>query len=88
MKLQPANGLLPEAGTMLPIDIQVVLPKSGEVKSVVVSAKVYFCQDEDVCLFEEVVFRVPVTDVASGGESTVELTYSLSPKAQTTTSPL
>ena len=88
VKLQPAKGLLPEGGTTLPIDIRIVLPTSGEVKSVVVGAKVYFCQDEDVCLFEEVVFRVPVTDVASSGESTVDLTYSLSPKAQTTTFPL
>ena len=88
MKLQPAKGLLPEDGTTLPVDIQIVLPESGEVTSVVVDAKVYFCQDEDVCLFEEVVFRVPVAGVASGGESTIDLTYSLSPKGRTTTFPL
>ena len=47
-----------------------------------VSAKVYFCQDEDVCLFEELVFAVPVGEVGSD-EGSVDLTYSLSPKAQT-----
>ena len=88
VKLQPAKGLLPEDGTSLPIDMRIVLPTSGAVKSVVVGAKVYFCQDKDVCLFEEVVFRVPVADVAPGSESTIDLTCSLSPKARTTAFPL
>lgn len=80
VKLQPTSGLLPEDRASLPVDIQVMLPSSGQVSLVMVVAKVYFCQDEDVCLFEEVVFRVPVGEVVSGSESTIDLSYSLSPK--------
>ena len=50
-----------------------------------VSAKVFFCQFEDVCLFKELVFAVPVGEVARGssGAGSIDLAYSLSPKAQT-----
>ena len=31
-----------------------------------INVVIYFCQENDVCLFEEVVFKVPFTDAAEG----------------------
>ena len=48
--------------------------------------KVYFCQDEDVCLFEEVVFDVPF-EGDDGGNVSVELEREVSARAPVTDLP-
>ncbi len=53
----------------------------GGVAVVRVLATVYFCQDNDVCLYQQVCFDVPVGGGSSGGA--VQLSYALSPKAVT-----
>ena len=88
VKLRPASGPLKEQGAALTADIRVDLPGGGgqqQVTQLGVNTKVYFCQDEDVCLFKELVFAVPVGEAASGssGEGSIELAYGLSPQAQT-----
>jgi hypothetical protein len=46
-----------------------------------VLAKVYFCQDGDVCLFEEVCFDAPLADVREGAAADVPLDHVLSAQA-------
>jgi hypothetical protein len=85
--LRPAGGPLKESGSRLSAEVQVGLPAGGQVLWVLVGCKVYFCQDEDVCLFEEVYFKVPVDAERSAGESSIVLSHVLSPKAQTVAFP-
>jgi hypothetical protein len=85
VRISPASGSLREEGSTLSADLRVELLPGREQRAAQlgVNAKVYFCQDEDVCLFEELIFAVPVGEVGSaGGGGTVDLTYSLSPRAQ------
>lgn len=57
----------------------------GSVAVVRVLATVYFCQDNDVCLYQQVCFDVPVGQGGKGsaGAAPVQLSYALSPKAVT-----
>ena len=84
VKVQPSSGSLQESGYSLTAAITAALPESGKVTSITVDCKIYFCQDESVCLFQEVVFRVPVSEQL-GAEQTQDITlrHSLSPKALT-----
>ena len=48
--------------------------------------KIFFCQDEDVCLFEEVVFDVPFAESWQQGDAVVALRHEVSAKAPPTAS--
>ena len=75
------SGSLQEQGSDLSAALSATLPGNEKVSSISVACKVYFCQDESVCLFQEVVFRVPVSEQRAPGEQNIMLRYSLSPKA-------
>ena len=83
VKFQPSTGQLKENGAEVSADVVVKLPGAVGVSGVLLACKVFFCQDQDVCLFEEVYFKVPVELGSAGGE--VVLSYALTPKAQTVT---
>ena len=82
VKLQPASGPLQESGSLLLANISATLPQGGQVSSLAISCKIYFCQDQSVCLFEEVLFRVPVTEqIETEQLQDITLRHTLSPKA-------
>ncbi len=82
VKLQPASGPLQESGSTLSASISAALPPGGHLSSLTIDCKIYFCQDESVCLFEEVLFRVPVTEQLGAGQpQDIRLRHTLSPKA-------
>ena len=84
VKLQPSSGSLQESGHSLTAAISAALPEIGTVTSITVDCKIYFCQDESVCLFQEVVFRVPVSEqLAAEQTQDITLRHSLSPRALT-----
>ncbi len=88
VKFQPSTGPLKENGAEVSADVVVRLPAADGVSGVLLACKVFFCQDQDVCLFEEVYFKVPVDKQSSGSAGgEVVLSYALSPKAQTTSFP-
>lgn len=81
-KLQPAVGLLQESGPNLLASISAALPQNGHINSLAIDCKIYFCQDKSICLFEEVLFRVPVTEELDTDQpQNVMLRHALSPKA-------
>jgi hypothetical protein len=47
-----------------------------------VLCKVYFCQDNDVCLFQEVCFDVPLAEAAAGAAASADVLLSFSLSAQ------
>jgi hypothetical protein len=53
----------------------------GQLTVVQVLCKVYFCQDNDVCLFEEVVFQVPLGAGGAAQQQVVELSHAVSSAA-------
>ena len=82
VKLQPASGPMQESGSTLSATVSAVLPKSGHISSLAIDCKIYFCQDESVCLFEEVLFRVPVNGQLDAEQpQDITLRHKLSPKA-------
>ena len=82
VRLQPANGSLQELGSTLTAVISAVVPEGSQVSSLTVDCKIYFCEEESVCLFEEVVFRVPVKEqLGSGQPQDITLAHSLSTRA-------
>ncbi len=84
VKLQPSSGSLQQLGSSLTAAISAALPENGSVGRVAVDCKIYFCQDENLCLFEEVVFRIPVSQqLAAEQTQDITLRHSLSPKAST-----
>ena len=84
VKLQPGSGSLQKSGSSLTAAISAALPDSGKVSSITVDCKIYFCQDESVCLFEEVAFRIPVSEqLAAEQTQDITLRHSLSRKAPT-----
>lgn len=88
VKFQPSTGQLKENGAEVSADVEVKLPGTDGVSGVILACKVFFCQDQDVCLFEELYFKVPVERQSSGSTGDeVVLSYALSPKAQTVTFP-
>lgn len=86
-RLKPASGAFRERGSHLSADVRLTLPQAAkQVSWVLIGCKIYFCQDEDVCLFEEVYFKVPVDSKASANAEEVgaiNVSYALSPKAPT-----
>ncbi|CAL5223491.1 g6016 [Coccomyxa viridis] len=82
VKLQPATGPLQESGSTLSASISAALPPGGHISSLAIDCKIYFCQEESVCLFEEVLFRVPVKEQLSTEQpQDITLRHTLSPKA-------
>lgn len=83
--LQPSAGALREQGADVFADLRVILRAATDtVTGILIGCKVFFCQDQDVCLFEEVYFKVPVgEELSSSAGGAVLLSYALSPKAQT-----
>ena len=75
------SGSVQEQGSVLSAALSATLPENEEVHSVSIACKIYFCQDESVCLFQELFFRVPVNEQRVPGEQNITLRYSLSPKA-------
>ncbi len=75
------SGSLQERGSVLSAVLSATLPENEKVSSVSIACKVYFCQDESVCLFQEVIFRVPVNEQRAPGEHNIALRYGLSPRA-------
>ena len=49
------SGSLQERGSVLSAVLSATLPENEKVSSVSIACKVYFCQDESVCLFQEVI---------------------------------
>lgn len=61
------------------------LPGGGAL--VRINAKVYYCQEGDVCLFDLVSFEVPIASDATGSASApMELQYAVHPRGQRSTS--
>ena len=84
VKLQPASSRLKESAEELSADVRVNMPAGDSVSGILIACKVFFCQDQDVCLFEEIYFKVPVGEAKAGlGGDEVPVSYALSPKAQT-----
>ena len=82
VKLQPADGPLQESGSNLLASISAALPQGGHVSSLAFDCKIYFCQDKSVCLFEEVLLRVPVKEQLDiEHPQNITLRHVLSPKA-------
>ena len=75
------SGSLQEQGSVLFAALSATLAESVKVSTLSIACKIYFCQDESVCLFEEVIFRVPVNEQRAPGKQDITLRYSLSPKA-------
>lgn len=71
MAVQPRNGSL--SGDTPTATIQ--FRRSGAA-SLKLGVKIYYCQDDSVCLFEHVVFDVPFTPALSG-EDGVELLHAV-----------
>ena len=87
VQLQPSAGSLREdasgstATAALGFSRQ---PGSGSGGLIRVLCKVFFCQDNDVCLFQEVCFDVPLAeaaDAAAAASADVPLSFALSAQA-------
>lgn len=77
IRLSPEAGSLKEDG-----EVAITFERSAGEGFVRVNAKAYFCQQNDVCLFEEVSFEVPFgAAAAGGGAADVELMHAVSPAA-------
>jgi hypothetical protein len=85
VSIRPSSGRLDGAGGSV---ARIAFERSGTGGGALVrvNAKVYFCRDEDVCLFEQVSFEVPFgqVDPAQTAQS-VPLEYTVSPKAPVVT---
>lgn len=81
LSLQPSKGTLSSTGR--PSATIEFRRSAGTV--VWVKVVVYFCQKNDVCLFEEAVFKVPFATAAEGRE-TVLLEHEVSASAKALTS--
>ncbi len=69
--LQPGSGALSEQSGEAAAEIQFRRSDAAEVQ---LSAKVYYCLDQGVCLFRDIVFRLPFTSECRGN-AFVELNH-------------
>lgn len=85
VELAPLAGALEEAGGAATAALRFSrrADTAQQAATLRVLAKVYFCQDGDVCLFEEVCFDVPLAPapVAGAAPAALDLTYALSASA-------
>ncbi|KAL4421480.1 hypothetical protein ABPG75_010771 [Micractinium tetrahymenae] len=93
VELAPAAGPLQEAGGAATAALRFSRPPAGgaqQAPTLRVLAKVYFCQDGDVCLFQEVCFDVPLAPAPAGGAApaAVDLAYTLSASAPVVSLPV
>lgn len=93
VQLQPAAGNLAEDGSGTTATATVKFSRQGgsgtggstdgSTALIRVLAKVYFCQDRDVCLFQEICFDVPLAPAVQQGQpaAAVPLQFALSASA-------
>lgn len=77
----PSSGVLREGASP---SIRLQFRRQGEASSaslVRVNAKVYFCQTNDVCLFEQVSFEIPFAATVGEESGTVTLQHAVSAAA-------
>jgi hypothetical protein len=88
VQLQPSAGLLAEDNTGTVTAAVRFIRTLGSNGLVRVLAKVFFCKDQSVCLFEEVCFDLQLTEVGSDAAPVVvSLTHTLSAQAPVVTIP-
>lgn len=73
---EPASGsLVDDRGTAL-AEVHFRRSDAAEVQ---VDAKVYYCLDGGVCLFEQLVFQIPFASVCQGRQN-IDLNYNMPPR--------
>jgi len=70
--LEPSAGYFSESGGMAVARVQF---RRSAGAGVHLSAKIYYCMDGDVCLFQEVVFDLPFSEEECEGEASVRLDH-------------
>ncbi|GAB4822761.1 hypothetical protein N2152v2_009807 [Parachlorella kessleri] len=85
VQISPSKGLLQENDGVASAVLRLKLRGGGSrdvPRAVRVLARVYFCQEDDACLFEEVVFEFPLAGAgAGGGQEVAELSHRASAAA-------
>jgi hypothetical protein len=77
LSVSPANGQLSE-GQDITLKYTCNATESTDMIALRVFAKVYFCRQADVCLFEQVCFEVPFevsSSAAQGRDNAIKLHY-------------
>ena len=76
---EPASSSLAEQPGEAVADIQF---RRSDAADVQLNAKVYYCLDQGVCLYQEIVFQMPFTTECQGNAA-VELSHRIAAQGQT-----
>jgi len=77
LRFEPVSGSLQEGGKTA---ARIRFKRTGTAlpgSLIRVNCKIYYCQDEDVCLFQQVSFEVPLAPSSSKGALMTEVIYSV-----------